>query len=193
MARLAQKNTLLSWASSGSNGERRRYSAEMKRRWDAFEDELETYLSKISSMSAEPGGQYAGGTSCPTPSAALNESATSRAVNILKTGTPYARDQDPLLRRKPQGAGSDEQLAAGSYHQRPPTPLLRTVMAAAQTVNQLEQLLTTRVTARHTRHTKRLQARGMPLRTVCCSLASSTVWKRIAPDHCSIWLCTLSG
>lgn len=56
-------------------------------------------------------------------------------------------------------------------------------VAAAQTIEPLEQVIDNLKAELRARHTKRLQAGNAPLRPVCCSLTSLTALS--AQDHCS--------
>ena len=182
MARLAQKNTLLSlgfirvYNKKDSEAIRQNEKA-----LDAFEDELETYLVKISSMqlSLENSMQV----SKLSHAIGNFERIGDYAVNILKTKRTMHEDKIHFSKE----ASKELEVMSSAVQEiitKATNAFIENDVAAAQTIEPLEQVIDNLKAELRARHTKRLQAGECTIETGMLFFDIINSFERIA-DHCS--------
>ena len=189
MARLAQKNTLLSLGFIRVYNKKDSEAIHQNEKaLDAFEDELETYLVKISSMqlSLENSMQV----SKLSHAIGNFERIGDYAVNILKTMLgglalkrrwKEAREKADLPTDRPNLVMSS---AVQEIITKATNAFIENDVAAAQTIEPLEQVIDNLKAELRARHTKRLQAGECTIETGMLFFDIINSFERIA-DHCS--------
>jgi len=182
MARLAQKNTLLSLGFIRVYNKKDSEAIHQNEKaLDAFEDELETYLVKISSMqlSLENSMQV----SKLSHAIGNFERIGDYAVNILKTKRTMHEDKIHFSKE----ASKELEVMSSAVQEiitKATNAFIENDVAAAQTIEPLEQVIDNLKAELRARHTKRLQAGECTIETGMLFFDIINSFERIA-DHCS--------
>ena len=153
----------------------------VKKALDAFEDELETYLVKISSMqlSLENSMQV----SKLSHAIGNFERIGDYAVNILKTKRTMHEDKIHFSKE----ASKELEVMSSAVQEiitKATNAFIENDVAAAQTIEPLEQVIDNLKAELRARHTKRLQAGECTIETGMLFFDIINSFERIA-DHCS--------
>ena len=182
MARLAQKNTLLSLGFIRVYNKKDSEAIHQNEKaLDAFEDELETYLVKISSMqlSLENSMQV----SKLSHAIGNFERIGDYAVNILKTKRTMHEDKIHFSKE----ASKELEVMSSAVQEiitKATNAFIENDVAAAQTIEPLEQVIDNLKAELRARHTKRLQAGECTIENGMLFFDIINSFERIA-DHCS--------
>ena len=182
MARLAQKNTLLSLGFIRVYNKKDSEAIHQNEKaLDAFEDELETYLVKISSMqlSLENSMQV----SKLSHAIGNFERIGDYAVNILKTKRTMHEDKIHFSKE----ASKELEVMSSAVQEiitKATNAFIENDVAAAQTIEPLEQVIDNLKAELRARHTKRLQAGECTIENGMLFFDIVNSFERIA-DHCS--------
>lgn len=182
MARLAQKNTLLSLGFIRVyNRKDSETIHQNEKALDAFEDELETYLVKISSMqlTLEDSMQV----SKLSHAIGNFERIGDYAVNILKTKRTMHEDNIHFSKE----ASKELEVMSSAVQEiitKATNAFIENDVASARTIEPLEQVIDNLEAELRARHTKRLQAGECTIENGMLFFDIINSFERIA-DHCS--------